>query len=93
VGKLVEPETRRAVCLAGVASLLIGGVAASTSASIDDRERAAAQPLSSSELEANAAAKLKDREEALVKSEAESAAKLEAREDAVAARESSAGAV
>jgi hypothetical protein len=47
----------------------------------------AAQPATSAELEADAAAELKAREDAVVKSEAESAAKLVQREEAVKARE------
>ncbi|WP_157365105.1 hypothetical protein [Arthrobacter sp. QXT-31] len=78
------------VCLAGVASVLVGSVAAGTDASHDARIVREAQPATSAELEAAAAAKLKAREDALAKSEAESAAKLKAREDAVTARETAA---
>lgn len=76
-----------AVCLAGTASLLVGSVAAGVGAS---QERAAA-PMTSAQLEASAAAKLKDREDALAKSEADSATKLKTREDAVAQREAAVG--
>lgn len=73
-----------AVAVAGAAALILGGIAAG----VDGGRRAeAAQPVTSAELEADAAAKLKAREEAVVKSEAESAAKLAQREEAVKARE------
>lgn len=71
-----------AVCFAGVASVIIGSVAAGTDASRDARKAESAQPTTSAHLEA--------REDALAKSEADSAAKLKAREDAVAAREAAA---
>lgn len=79
-----------AVCFAGVASLLIGSVAAGADASQEARIARQAQPATSAELEAAAAAELEAREDALAKSEADSAAKLKAREDAVAAREAAA---
>jgi hypothetical protein len=88
-----------AVAVAGAASLLIGGIAAGASASRDSTG-AAPQGVTSATLEADAAAKLKVREDALAKSEADSAAKLAGREesvkkaeDAVKAREAAAGAV
>lgn len=55
-----------AVLVAGAASLLVGGIAAGVSGA---REAKAAQPVTSAELEADAAAKLKVREDAVVKSE------------------------
>lgn len=66
---LPSRKAAMAVCLAGVASLLIGGVAAGASASNDGGVRAAAQPLSTSELESDAAAKLKAREDAVAAKE------------------------
>jgi hypothetical protein len=86
------------VAIAGAASLLIGGIAAGVNGS---RENTVAAPegATSATLEADAAAKLKTREDALVKSEADSAAKLTVREEAVKkaeeavkAREAAAGA-
>jgi hypothetical protein len=68
-----------AVAVAGAAALLFGGIAAGVSSSRDS----AAEPVTSATLEADAAVKLKAREDALVKSEAESAAKLAEREEAV----------
>lgn len=79
------------VSLAGVASLLIGSIAGVADTASDERKMQAAVPATSAQLEANAAAQLKTREDAVVKSEADSAAKLKAREDAVAAREAAAG--
>lgn len=88
-----------AVAVAGAASLVIGGIAAGASASRDSTG-AASQGVTSATLEADVAAKLKVREDALAKSEADSAAKLAGREEAVKkaeeavkAREAAAGAV
>lgn len=79
-----------AVAIAGAASLVIGGIASGAS---PDRweSRASAETVTSATLEADAAARLKAREDALVKAEAESAAKLTAREAAVQAREKAIG--
>lgn len=73
-----------AVAVAGGASLILGGIAAGVDGS---RGQADAQPVTSAELEADAAAKLKAREDALMKSEAESAVDLAKREETVKARE------
>jgi hypothetical protein len=77
-----------AVAIAGGAAILIGGIAASASPA----------PVTSATLEADAAAKLKTREDQLAKSEADSTAQLAAREtavkkaeDAVKARETAVG--
>lgn len=71
-----------AVAIAGAVSLISGAVAAGVSGS-----RQVAAPATSAALEADAAAKLKEREDALLKAEAESAGKLKEREDAVRAAE------
>lgn len=88
---LPNRKISKAVCLTGVASLLVGSVAAGVDASNTAHAVAAAAPATSAELEEEAAAELQVREEALVASEGESAAKLKVREDAVAAREAAAG--
>lgn len=67
-----------AVAIAGAASLLCGGIAAGVSGS-----RQVAAPATSATMEAEAEAKLKAREDALVKAESDSSAKLKEREDAV----------
>ena len=84
-----------AVVVTGSAALVLGGIAAGVDSG---RVRAPDQPVTSAQLEADAASKLKAREEALVKSEADSSAKLQAREaavktaeEAVKARETAAG--
>jgi hypothetical protein len=92
-GYLTNRRIAAVVTFAGVASLLLGVTAGVASVSRDARAEAARLPVTSAQLEADAAAKLKVREDALVKSEADSAAKLKTREDAVAARESAAGTV
>ncbi|MEN8584694.1 hypothetical protein ABFP37_18525 [Burkholderia sp. RS01] len=86
-----------AVAIAGGAAILIGGIAAGASSGRTNTA-AAPKPVTSATLEADAAAKLKTREDALVKAEADSAAKLAAREtavkkaeDAVKARETAVG--
>lgn len=86
-----------AVLVSGSAALVLGGIAASIDSG-HGRVQASAQPMTSAELETDAASKLKAREDALVKSEADSLAKLQAREaavktaeEAVKARETAAG--
>lgn len=69
-----------AVAVTGSTALVLGGIAASIDSG---RVQASAQPITSAQLEAEAASKLKVREDSLVKSEADSSAKLQAREAAV----------
>ena len=86
-----------AVVITGSAALVLGDIAASIDSG-RGRVQASAQPITSAQLEADAASKLKAREDTLVKSEADSLAKLQAREaavktaeEAVKAREAAAG--
>lgn len=86
-----------AVAIAGGASLLIGSVAAGADARRDNRA-APPETATSATLEADAQARLKEREDALAKAEAESTARLEMREaevkkaeEAVKAREAAVG--
>jgi hypothetical protein len=90
---LASRKIAMAVCLTGVAALLVGSVAAGADAAKSARAIASVTPATSAELEADAMAKLKVREDALIKSEGESTAKLKAREDAVTAKETAVGAV
>jgi len=70
--------------------LISGGASGSRSASAQPAPVSTPAPTTSVQLEADVAAKLKAREDAVVKSEADSAAKLKEREDAVAKREAAA---
>lgn len=79
-----------AVAIAGGASILIGGIAAGVSSG-KDRALAAPETVTSATLEADAEARLKTREDAVIKAEADSAAKLAAREETVKAREAAVG--
>lgn len=74
------------VIVTGSAALVLGGIAASIDSG-DGGDQASAQPVTSAQLEADDASKLKAREDALVKSEADSLAKLQAREAAVTTAE------
>lgn len=70
----------------GSAVLVLGSIAAGIDSGRGS-DQVSTQPITSAQLEVDAASKLKAREDALVKSEADSLAKLQAREAAVATAE------